>query len=25
VVRVWEHENPELAADRVEAAIRDAG
>lgn len=25
VVRVWEHEDPELAADRVEAALRDAG
>jgi DNA mismatch endonuclease, patch repair protein len=25
VVRTWEHEDPELAADRVEAALRDAG
>lgn len=25
VVRVWEHEDPESAADRVEAAIREQG
>jgi hypothetical protein len=25
VVRVWEHEDPVAAADRIEAAVRAAG